>query len=117
MLTNEQIASALVKKAGNISAAAKALNVTRQTLHNHIKDDADLQQIVADAREAMVDVAESEALKQIKLGNTAMIIYTLKTLGRARGYIEQQDIKHSGELTITKGYATATPDDWNETEG
>lgn len=118
MLTNEQIADALKKKAGNISAAATALKVTRQTLHNHIKDDADLQQIVTDAREAMVDVAESEALKQIKLGNTAMIIYTLKTQGKSRGYIEQQDVKHSGEVSIiTKGYATATPDDWNETEG
>lgn len=118
MLTSDQIANALRKKAGNISAAAAALKVTRQTLHNHIKQDESLQKIVTDAREAMVDVAESEALKQIKLGNTAIIIFTLKTLGRNRGYVERQEITGKDgsplEMIITKGYVTATPDDWDK---
>lgn len=77
-----------------------------------------MQKIVTDAREAMVDVAESEALKQIKLGNTAIIIFTLKTLGRNRGYVERQEITGKDgsplEMIITKGYVTATPDDWDK---
>ena len=66
MLTVEQIAHALEKKAGNISDAAKALKVTRQALHKRISDDETLQRVVIDAREALVDVAESQALKQIR---------------------------------------------------
>lgn len=118
-LTTEEIATVLAKKSGNITQTAKALKVTRQAIHLRVKDDETLQQIVTDAREAMVDVAESEALKQIKLGNTAMIIYTLKTQGKERGWQESIETKHSGEVTvINKGYGVAaTPDDWDEAEG
>lgn len=116
MLTVEQIAHALEKKAGNITEAARALKVTRQALHKRISDDEMLQRIVIDAREALVDVAESQALKQIKLGNTAIIIFTLKTLGKSRGYIEQNNVNHSGSVdVIVKGYTTVSPDEWPET--
>lgn len=92
MLTVEQIANALEKKAGNITGAAKALKVTRQALHHRISNDETLQKIVTDAREALVDVAESQLLKQIKLGNTATIIFALKTQGKSRGYVERSEV-------------------------
>lgn len=115
MLTVEEIARVLEKKAGNISEAARALKVTRQALHYRIGKDETLQQIVIDAREAMVDVAESEALKQIKLGNTAMIIFTLKTVGKSRGYVERQEITGAdGGPLVVKGYVEITPDDWDK---
>lgn len=91
-LTVAQIANALEKKDGNVTEAAKALKVTRQTLHLHIKDDETLQEVLVNARESVVDLAESEARKQIKLGNTAMIIFTLKTLGKSRGYVERTEL-------------------------
>lgn len=100
MLTVEQIAHALQQKAGNITDAAKALKVTRQALHKRIREDEVLQAVVTDARETLVDIAESQALKQIKRGNTAMIIFTLKTLGKDRGYVERQEIEHSGDIMI-----------------
>jgi hypothetical protein len=116
-LTKEQIANALERKAGNVTEAAKALKVTRQALHLHIKDDEDLQTIVTQARESLVDIAESSLLKQIKEGNTAAIIFTLKTQGKARGYVERQEISGpDGGPIVVKGYATVTPDDWNDTE-
>lgn len=118
-LTIDEIATVLTKKSGNISQTAAALKVTRQAIQQRVKDDESLQQIVVDAREELVDVAESEALKQIKAGNTAMIIYTLKTQGKARGWQENSEVKHSGEVSVTnKGYGVAaTPDDWNEAKG
>lgn len=94
MLTVEQIADALRKKAGNVTEAAKALNVTRQALHYHIANDESLQQIVIDARESLVDVAESALLKSVRRGNTAAIIFALKTQGKSRGYVERQEIDH-----------------------
>lgn len=93
-LTIDEIATVLKKKAGNMAETARALNVTRQAIHKRVSEDEALQAIVADAREAMVDVAESQALQQIKQGNTAMIIFTLKTLGKNRGYIERSEIDH-----------------------
>lgn len=99
MLTTEQIADAIKKKAGNITEAAKALNVTRRALYKRIDADEELQQLVTDEREALVDMAESEARKQIKKGNTAIIIFTLKTLGKNRGYVERIEQEHSGEIS------------------
>lgn len=104
MLTTEQIANALAKKAGNVTDAAKALKVTRQALHLRIKDDESLQQIVTDAREALVDIAESMLVKQIRRGNTAAIIFTLKTQGKARGYVERVEQEHSGEVILRVVY-------------
>lgn len=114
MLTVEQITDALRKKSGNITEAARALKVTRGALYKRIDADESLLQVVTDAREALVDVAESQLLKQIKQGNTTAIIFTLKTQGKARGYVEQTDHKHSGSVDLNvKGYVTVTPDDWD----
>lgn len=114
MLSVEQIALAIKRKDGNISEAAKALKVTRGALYKRIQDNDELKQIIVDARETLVDDTESEARKQIKKGNTAIIIFTLKTLGKERGYIEQQDVKHSGSVDlVVKGYVSINPDDWD----
>jgi GTP cyclohydrolase II len=91
-LTIEQIAHALERKAGNITDAARSLKVTRHALYKRIHSDETLQQVLVDAREALVDVAESQLLKQIKVGNTAAIIFTLKTQGKSRGYVERTEI-------------------------
>lgn len=113
-LTVEQIAHALERKAGNITEAAKALKVTRQALHKRIGEDESLRQVLVNARETLVDVAESHLLKQIKRGNTAAIIFTLKTQGKERGYVEQNNVQHSGSVDLqVKGYVTVTPDDWD----
>jgi predicted transcriptional regulator len=92
MLSVEQIAHALQKKAGNVTETAKALGVTRGALYKRIVDDEELQQVLRDARETLVDVAEAQLLKQVKQGNTAAIIFTLKTQGKGRGYVERQEI-------------------------
>lgn len=91
-LTVEQIAIALEKKAGNITHAANVLKVTRWALYKRINGEETLQQIVTDAREALVDIAESKLLQQVKKGNIAAIIFTLKTQGKARGYVERTEI-------------------------
>lgn len=102
MLTIEQIAHAIEKKAGNVSDAARALKVTRRALYKRIDDSEELQQVLKDARETLVDVAESQLLKQIKRGNTAAIIFTLKTQGKERGYVERTEItgKDGEEIAI-----------------
>lgn len=101
-LSIKQLAEAIEKNGGNVTKAAKALKITRWALQKRIAKNTELQQAVADAREEMVDIAESEALKQIKLGNTAMIIFTLKTLGKERGYVERQEItgKDGGDIMV-----------------
>ena len=55
--------------------------------------------VVEEIQESLIDDAESELQKLIKDGNTAAILFFLKTKAKARGYIErqEQDITSKGE--------------------
>lgn len=87
-LSIEQLAHAIREKAGNVTDAAQALGITRWALQKRIIKSAELQQLVKDERSALVDMAESAIRKKIREGDTASIIYTLKTQGRERGWAE-----------------------------
>ena len=103
-LTVDQIDHALKQASGNVTYAAKALGVARGTLYRRIGQNARLQETLTDARESLVDAAESALHKQILDGNIAAIIFALKTLGKDRGYVErtQQEItgRDGGAVTI-----------------
>ena len=92
IVTDEQIADALEKTKGNISAAARLLECERSTIHKRIDNRPELAVMLAEAREALVDAAETAIDKLIKEGNVAAIIFTLKTQGKRRGWIERQEI-------------------------
>ena len=94
-LSNENIIKVLNEKNGNILETAKALSITRRCLYNWIEKDEELKQAVIDARETIIDIAENKLLQAINSGDMTAIIFTLKTLGKARGYIETKEVKVS----------------------
>ena len=94
--TVEQIENALKAKAGNIAAAADALGASRSTIYRHIQNSPTLAQSLVDYRESLVDIAESALRKGVIDGNMTAIIFTLKTQGKSRGYVERQEITGAG---------------------
>lgn len=88
-LTNAQIEHALKLKAGNIAAAAREMGVSRSTLNRRIAGSPGLREFVYDAREELVDIAESALKREVLGGNITAIIFTLKTQGKQRGYVER----------------------------
>lgn len=80
------------KKAGNLSATATALGISRKTLYNWRRNNPDLEEILKDVDEALLDFTESKLLEAINEGNLTAIIFHLKTKGKSRGYIEGQEI-------------------------
>lgn len=79
------------KYKGNIAAIARHFGVTRQTIYNKINTSQTLNDAIQDAREGMIDNAESMLYRQIGEGNTTAIIFFLKTQGKGRGYVERQE--------------------------
>lgn len=79
---------ALGHSMGNVSAAAEALGVSRQWLSKKVNTEPEL----ADAREQgtnrLLDVARNALLERILAGDTAAIIYTLKSQGKHDGWAE-----------------------------
>lgn len=96
-LTQQGIKKTLVKMHGNISAAARALGVSRYAIQKRINEDEELKKVVTDARESMVDDAESALAKAILDGEAWAVCFTLKTQGRGRGYVEKTEHEHTGK--------------------
>lgn len=110
-LTQKQVEYALQQAAGNVTYAAKSLGVTRGTLYNHIKKSATLQAVLTDTREELVDIAESALKREVLEGNITAIIFTLKTLGKSRGYVERQEVSGPEGSAITLTWADTVMDD------
>ena len=101
------IKEAIVKAFGNLSTAAKSLQVERATLYAWIELEG-LDEAVMEGRNRRLDFAESMLDKGMKDGNMTAIIFYLKTQGKSRGYIERQEVtgadgKKLFEVTIVDG--------------
>lgn len=99
--SNEEIIELIRKNAGLMTPTAKAIGVSRSTLWKWIKDDEQLQEAVMDAKEAMIDFAESQLFQSLKEGNVAAIFFYLKTQAKSRGYIERSEVDMRTDPTIT----------------
>jgi hypothetical protein len=105
-MRKNDVIGAIRQYRGNISAIARAFQVSRAAIYDYISNKPDLKQLIQDERESMIDDAESEIYKQFKKGNTAALIFFLKTQGKQRGYVERQELtgKDGQEVTIKVVY-------------
>ena len=90
--TVEEVIAAVKKNRGILALAAKELGCARQTLHNYVNRYPTVAQAVSDERESLLDLAEGSLFEQVRKGNITAIIFTLKTLGKSRGYVERQEV-------------------------
>lgn len=84
---------ALERSLGVVTTACKSANVARSTFYEWMQKDKDFQAQVKDIAEIAIDFAESQLHKQIRDGNTTATIFYLKSKGKARGYVERQEIE------------------------
>ena len=93
-LTPETVITAIEKHNGIIAHVARSLKCNRGTVYNYIHAHPDVKAALDDARECLIDEAESSLLKAIKEGEGWAVCFALKTQGRKRGYAER--IEHTG---------------------
>lgn len=94
-VTKEQIKQALKATGGFRTHAAEKLGISYNTLKQRIYKNKDLQQTCEEIRESHIDLAESKLMKKLKEEEPSAIYFTLKCLGKSRGYIEKQQLDHS----------------------
>lgn len=107
--TNQQVIEALNKSKGYVSKAAALLKCTTRTVYNYIEREAEIKEardVLIDARHDHVEMALH---KRINSGDTTAIIFYLKTQCKLRGYVERQEIKPIGKLSVEY------TNDWRET--
>lgn len=81
--------------AGNISSACTKMQISRETYYRWRREHSEFDAKCEEVQESLIDMAETMLLKAIKNGNTAEIIFFLKTKGKKRGYIERSEFEFS----------------------
>lgn len=85
---------------GNVAVIARRLGVSRSTVQLRIEESSTLQARLRDARETKIDDAEDTLFRKAQEGDTACLIFLLKTQGRRRGYSERHEVEHSGKIDV-----------------
>ena len=86
---------------------AKDIGVSRNTLYKYLREEMNVD--YKDAREAMLDVAESRLLKNVLDGNQNAIEFLLDRQGKSRGYGEKQQLDRQDVPTINIGRIEIKP--------
>lgn len=84
---------ALRANMGIVSKAAEAAGIARSTHYLWLQEDEEYKQAVEDISEYVIDFAESALYRLIKEKNPQATLFFLKTRGKARGYVERQEIE------------------------
>jgi len=93
ILDPEAVAATLANLRGNVAAVAKHFGVHRSSVQELIDKRPSLRAVLRDAREGMIDNAESSLYAAVIKGEAWAVCFFFKTQGKGRGYVERaQDI-------------------------
>jgi len=96
-IPTEKMADALRKSHGNLKLAAQMLQCSREAVRLRVERVKSLRDIVTEEREAVIDVAESALYTKVLEGDMRAIEFTLRTIGKGRGYVEKQQTELTGK--------------------
>jgi hypothetical protein len=85
-LDKEKVKEQILKYKGNLTNVAKAFKCARQTIARIVRVNADVKEVVDDARERIIDDVEDAFINKVLKGDTTAAIFFLKTRARERGY-------------------------------
>lgn len=108
--TDAVIIEALEKTRGMIYVAARALGCSATTIYDRAKVSPAVAQAIQVEREVRLDRAEMQLDKAVDRGEPWAVCFLLKCKAKDRGYVERQQVEHSGEVT-QKLYGPAAPVD------
>lgn len=94
--TCARLIKAIRESNGLLTLAAAKSGLGYRTVCRYVAEFPSVKEAAQDAHERMLDFAEGKLYEKIKGGDNACIIFYLKTQGKARGYIERQEIAGAG---------------------
>jgi hypothetical protein len=100
--TVSQIVDAIRASSGLITVAARHLGCAPDTIRNYAKRHPTVRQVLKEEREQVTDIAELALINAIQSGEAWAICFYLKTQGKDRGYVERQEIAHSGHIDVSR---------------
>ena len=99
--TAQEVLDAIPGTGGIKALVAKNLQCDRATVGRYAQRYVTIQKALKDEDEGLTDLAEAKAVKLINAEYWPAIRFRLETKGKKRGYVQKQEIKHSGEQEVT----------------
>ena len=96
-ISHKAIADGLRKTHGNYQLTASMLKVSREAIRKRVQANETLMAIAKEEREGVVDIAESALQRAVLEGEAWAVQFTLRNLGRDRGYFEKQHQEITGK--------------------
>lgn len=96
----EKLLTSLKDSSGIVTYACEKAGISRQTYYRWYREDPEFRARADDISELQIDVAEASLLKKIQKGDTAAIIFYLKTKGKDRGYSERREVVVPGGVQV-----------------
>ena len=90
-ISYELVCDTIDRNKGNIRKAADDLDVNYVALMFYVEKKNDLLIMTVKHRESLVDLAEENLEADLRNGNQKATLFTLKTLGKDRGYVERTE--------------------------
>ncbi len=90
--TAARIIKALHESNGLLTEAAALSGIGYRTINRYVAEYPSVKEAAQEAKERMLDFAESKLYSKIKDGDNTCIIFYLKTQGKSRGYIEREEL-------------------------
>ena len=97
-ISDETLIELISKYKGFVTAVCKAADMSRQNFYKRMHKSEEIQDALFNAREEIIDMAESKLIRLIEELNPQAIMFALKTIGRDRGYIEKQEIDQTQKV-------------------
>jgi len=86
---------------GNVSKLCAAVHISRNCYYEWLKNDDVFKAKCGEAFEAIVDHVEDKLRQLIDAAEPSAIYFFLKCRAKTRGYVERQEVEHSGEIAHT----------------
>jgi regulator of replication initiation timing len=85
---------------GQVTDIAKKFGMTPRGLRKRIQENADLKEAQLEARERLVDIAQSQLGVAVRKGDAWAVKFTLETWGKSRGFTKQIQVDSNTENEI-----------------
>ena len=124
-LGKKKVRAAIPGSFGIRAVIANKCNVDRGSITRFLQKERnkDLLKEIEEERDKVLDVGEKKLLEAIDRGEFPAIKFLLSTKGKSRGYVEKQEIEHSGKVfdvkitEVENASSKSEPGDEQETEG
>jgi len=104
----EAMLDAMEKNLGIVTDSCRQIGISRDTHYRWLKEDKQYKKAIKDIENVALDFAESALHQQIKKGNPLSTMFYLKCKAKKRGYIEQQEVKVTGNMKFTADFGESS---------